>query len=201
MHAVWCPFVFFVWKCMMVTFHACSIYREKAANCSTKVASSSSLLSHQSGSHHRPQCACLTHVCDIQGLGVCACTYVPLWLCPNIIHTHCTLNQSWVGCHSTAIPPAGSQVMIPYRHNPIKPKIIQSMLWHCSRLVIISNPRMVPAFKQDGYYPIYDARNVSICHFILVEKKDPENWSSFSLLLVLLSLEACSRVLSWEMLQ
>ena len=120
---------------------------------------------------------------------------------PNIIHTHCTMNQSWVGCHSTAIPPAGSQVMIPYRHNPIKPKIIQSMLWHCSRLVIISNPRMVPAFKQDGYYPIYDARNVSICHFILVEKKDPENWSSFSLLLVLLSLEACSRVLSWEMLQ
>ena len=49
--------------------------------------------------------------------------------------------------------------MIPYRHSPIK--IIQSMLWHCSRLVIISNPRMVPAFKQDGYYPIYDARNVS----------------------------------------
>ena len=34
---------------------------------------------------------------------------------------------------------------------------------------------MVPAFKQDGYYPIYDARNVSICHFILVEKKDLEN--------------------------
>jgi hypothetical protein len=37
---------------------------------------------------------------------------------------------------------------------------------------------MVPTFKQDGYYPIYmnDARNVSIRHFILVEKeKDPEN--------------------------
>jgi hypothetical protein len=40
-----------------------------------------------------------------------------------------------------------------------------------------------------------DARNVSIRHFILVEKeKDPENWSSFSLLLVqVLSVESCSR--------
>ena len=103
MHAVWCPFVFFVWKCMMVTFHACSIfiavihrYREKAANCSTKVVSSSSLLSHQSGSHHRPQCACLTHVCDIQGLGVCACTYVPLWLCAKH-HTYALHSEAKLG--------------------------------------------------------------------------------------------------------
>jgi len=86
-----------------VTFHACSIfivvihrYREKAANCSTKVASSSSLLSHQSGSHHRPQCACLTHVCDIQGLGVCACTYVPLWLCAKH-HTYALHSEPKLG--------------------------------------------------------------------------------------------------------
>ena len=172
MHAIWCPFVFFVWKCMMVTFHACSIYREKAANSITKVASSSSLLSHQSQAvttgHSVPAWLTCAIFKDWECVRVrmCHCGCVP-----NIIHTHCTLKQSWVGCHSTAIPPAGSQVMIPYRHNPIKPKIIQSMLWHCSRLVIISNPRMVPAFKQDGYYPIYDARNVSIRHFILFEKR------------------------------
>ena len=59
-------------------------------------ASSSSLLSHQSGSHHRPQCACLTHVCDIQGLGVCACTYVPLWLCAKH-HTYALHSEPKLG--------------------------------------------------------------------------------------------------------